>query len=279
MTATPVPVGEQRNSGDDQPDSVLGKAQLLLGAFESGAYQLRLTELSRRSGVAKASTYRLAQELVRWGLLERRGDAYQLGTRLFELGQRVPLSAVVRAVARPILTDVFTATGATIHLAVPDGQHVLYLEKIEGESSVHNYSHVGGRLPATCTATGKVLLATHAVGADQLESFASSDLPRLTSRSVTSFDELQRQLAQVRSQGFAMEIEETMPRYSSVAVPVVDSSGVVHAAVSATERANRLVIRRVLPELHRAAAIIAREVPRVMMADFKAVRGPLHAAG
>ncbi|MDX3106102.1 helix-turn-helix domain-containing protein [Nonomuraea angiospora] len=53
------------------PDEVLGKAQLIFGAFESGAVRLRVAELSRRSWVPKASAYRLAQELVQWGLLER----------------------------------------------------------------------------------------------------------------------------------------------------------------------------------------------------------------
>src|SRR4051812_24950948 len=127
---------EASGSGDDAdyPNSVLGKAQLLLGAFESGAFQLRLTELSRRSGVPKASAYRLAQELVQWGLLERTGDTYQLGMRVFELGQRVPVAAVLRRVARPLLTDLFAATRATIHLAVLDGGHVLYVEKVAGEA-------------------------------------------------------------------------------------------------------------------------------------------------
>lgn len=252
---------------EEYPNSVLGKAQLLLGAFESGAYQLRLTELSRRAGVPKASAYRLAQELVHWGLLERRGDAYQLGMRIFELGQRVPASAVFRAVARPVLTDLFTVTRATIHLAVLDGGHVLYLEKIAGEASVHSHSQVGGRLPASCTATGKLLLATSAEGADQLEFLAVSGLPRLTSRSVSSFAQLDRQLAQIRAQGFAVEVEETMPRYGSVAVPVISADGVIHAAVSATESSSRLAVRQLLPELRRSAARIARSTVQATITD------------
>ncbi|MGW4489510.1 IclR family transcriptional regulator [Amycolatopsis sp. NPDC004368] len=248
-------------SDEDRPNSVLGKAQLLLRAFESGPYQLRLTELSRRSGVPKASAYRLAQELVQWGLLERRGDQYQLGMRIFQLGQRVPATAALRAVARPVLTDLFTVTRATIHLAVLDGGHVLYLEKIAGGANVLSHSQVGGRLPATCTATGKMLLAATPAGAEQLETFKATALTRLTSRTVASFQDLERQLTRIRAQGFAVEVEETLPRYASVAVPVISTDGAVHAAVSATDSARRLAVNTLLPELRRAAATIARAIP------------------
>jgi DNA-binding IclR family transcriptional regulator len=256
------------------PNSVLGKAQLLLGAFESGAFQLRLTELSRRSGVPKASAYRLAQELVRWGLLERRGECYQLGMRIFELGQRVPASAVLRAVARPTLTDLFATTRATIHLAVLDGSHVLYLEKFAGEANVHSHSRVGGRLPASCTATGKLLLALSPSAEEQLDHFAETGLPHLTSRTVSSLDELRRQLSLIRARGFAIEIEETLPGFGSIAVPVAGADGTVHAAVSAAAEASRLVPRRLLPELRSAAAAIARAMDRAMLTAAD-VRPPL----
>jgi DNA-binding IclR family transcriptional regulator len=266
---------EGRRDDEDAacPSSVLGKAQLLLGAFESGAFQLRLTELSRRSGVPKASAYRLAQELVRWGLLERRGDSYQLGMRIFELGQRVPSSAVLRAVARPALTDLFATTRAAIHLAVLDGNHVLYLEKVAGEANIHSHSRVGGRLPASCTATGKLLLATSTGVEDQLDHFAETGLPHLTSRTVSSLDELRRQFSLIRDRGFAIEIEETLPGFGSIAVPVTGADGTVHAAVSATATATRLVPQRLLPELRSAATVIARAMDRAML---KAADVPPH---
>lgn len=243
-----------------RPSSVLGKAQLLLGAFESGAFRLRLTELSRRSGVPKASAYRLAQELVRWGLLERSGDAYQLGLRMFELGQRVPASAVLRAIARPRLTDLFTAVRGTVHLAVLDGTHVLYLEKIAGRGNVHTHSQVGGRLPATCTATGKALLASTDDVDDRLDRLGEAHMTRYTSRSVTSLAELRGQLELVRERGFAIELEETLAGFGSVAVPVAGHSGTVHGAVSVTVAVSRLQPRALLPHLRTAAADIGRAV-------------------
>jgi DNA-binding IclR family transcriptional regulator len=250
-----------------RPKSVLGKAQLLLGAFGSGAYRLKLTELSRRSGVPKASAYRLAQELVRWGLLERSGDSYQLGLRMFELGQRVPVSGVLRSIARPVLADLFAATRATIHLAVLDGTHVLYVEKVAGEANVHSHSHVGGRLPASCTATGKVLLALHRDSEETLHRLERGALSRPTSRAVPSVALLRRQLATIADRGCAVEIEEMLPGFGSLAVPIVDVDGAAYAAISATVPLDRLAVRQLLPVLREAAATISRAVDRRMIME------------
>ncbi|MFB7992058.1 IclR family transcriptional regulator [Streptomyces sp. NPDC056002] len=241
------------------PNSVLGKAQLLLAAFESGAVRLRLSELSRRSGVPKASAYRLAQELAQWGLLDRHEETYQLGMRLFQLGQRVPASAVLRSVARPLLTDLFARTRATIHLAVLDGTHVLFLEKIAGEASVHTHSHVGGRLPASCTATGKLLLALAPDGQQNAALLAhGAGLPGLTDRSVRSEDTLKRQLIAVQRQRFAHEVGEVRAGYASLAVPVPDPDGTVRAALSATAPVSEVSVERLLPLLRMTAAGVTR---------------------
>ncbi|MHC1560514.1 IclR family transcriptional regulator [Actinomycetospora sp. C-140] len=247
------------------PNSVLGKARLILGAFEAGAYRLRLTELSRRSGVAKASCYRIAQELVQWGLLERVGDSYQLGLKIFELGQRVPISAVLRVVARPLLVDLFAATRATVHLAVLEGSHVLYVEKVAGEANILTHSEVGGRLPATCTATGKVLLATRPEGETVVAGLARTGVARPTSRSTPSTDALRTQLVEIRKAGFAVEIEETKVGFGSVAVPIVAADGTVSAAVSTTLPAAQLSTARLVPALQATANGIARAVERRLL--------------
>ncbi|MFG2662389.1 IclR family transcriptional regulator, partial [Streptomyces sp. NPDC048425] len=243
------------------PNSVLGKAQLLLAAFESGAVRLRLSELSRRSGVPKASAYRLAQELVQWGLLDRHDDTYELGIRLFHLGQRVPASAVLRSVARPLLTDLFTRTRAAVHLAVLDGSHVLFLEKIAGEANVLTHSHIGGRLPASCTATGRVLLALASDGPELVERLALGGLPKLTPRSVTDPEVLARQLAAVARQGYALEIEGVRPGYASLAVPVF-AGGRACAAVSVTAPVAQVSVERLLPTLRATVESIERGVER-----------------
>lgn len=239
------------------PKSVLGKAHLILAAFGAGADQLGLTELSRRSGVPKASAYRLARELTHWGLLERVGDSYQLGIRMFELGQRVPVASILRGVARPYLADLYALTRAAIHLAVLDGGHVLYVDKVAGDANVRTPSDIGSRLPASCTATGKVLLAHNPSAMDRCDRLG---LVRLTSRSTASVADLRATLAVVQVRGFAVEREETLPGHGSVAVPVMGYDGSVHAAVSATLPVSQLGVERLVAALRATANHIAREL-------------------
>jgi DNA-binding IclR family transcriptional regulator len=223
---------DQGDRSDEGTNSVLGKVQLILEAFGPDDEHLSLTELARRSGVAKASVHRLAQELLRWGVLERRGSAYWLGMRLFEIGQRVPRQRILREAARPYMEDLYQATGETIHLAVLDGLEVLYLEKLSGHGQVTRPSRVAGRMPLHCTATGKVLLA---FGSRSLvEEVLAMPLERRTPQTVTAPGLLVQELARIRDAGHAVEYEQTRVGYLSVAIPLVGATGLTMGALSVT---------------------------------------------
>jgi DNA-binding IclR family transcriptional regulator len=213
-------------------NSVLGKVQLILEAFGPDDEHLSLTEITRRSGVAKASVHRLAQELLQMGLLERRGSAYWLGMRLFEIGQRVPRQRILRDAARPYMEDLLQATGETIHLAVLDGLEVLYVEKISGHGQIKKPTRVAGRMPLHCTATGKVLLA---FGPRRiLDEVLASPLERVTPYTVVAPGLLLQELAKARELGYAVEREQTREGFSSVAIPLIGPAGSTLGALSIT---------------------------------------------
>jgi DNA-binding IclR family transcriptional regulator len=213
-------------------NSVLGKVRLILEAFGPDDEHLSLTEITRRSGVPKASVHRLAQELLQWGLLERRGSAYWLGMRLFEIGQRVPRQRILRDAARPYMEDLLQATGETIHLAVLDGLEVLYVEKISGHGQIKKPTRVAGRMPLHCTATGKVLLA---FGPRRvLDEVLASPLERVTPYTVVAPGLLRQELAKARELGYAVEREQTREGFSSVAIPLIGPTGATMGALSIT---------------------------------------------
>ncbi|MFD0448969.1 IclR family transcriptional regulator [Streptomyces indonesiensis] len=128
----------------DAMNSVLGKVRPILEAFTAEDATLSLAELVRRTGVAKATVHRLAQELVVWGLLERSGCDYRLGLRLFEMGQRVHRQRILREVAQPYMEDLLLATQETIHFAIHDSLDVVYLEKIFPHRGLNEESRVAG---------------------------------------------------------------------------------------------------------------------------------------
>jgi len=239
MTAVPE---ERSHKTDSGANSVLGKVQLILEAFGPDDEHLGLTEITRRSGVAKASVHRLAQELLQWGLLERRGSDYWLGMRLFEIGQRVPRQRILRDAARPYMEDLYQATNETIHLAVLDGLEVLYLEKICGHGQVTKPSRVAGRMPLYCTATGKVLLA---FGSRRvIDEVIAMPLERITRYTVAAPGLLVQELARARELGYAVEREQTREGFVSVAIPLVGAAGSTMGALSVTAPAFRADVQK-----------------------------------
>ncbi|GAA4091340.1 IclR family transcriptional regulator [Nocardioides kongjuensis] len=245
------------------PPSVLGKAYLLLAAFDDGHPRLGLTELSRRSGVPKASAYRLSQELVALGFLDRVDNSYQLGWRVFELGQRVPGPAQLRSVARPVLMDLHTATRAVIHLAVPRGNDTVHLERIAGRRDSRVQTAIDTRIPQWFTASGKIFLA-HSDQADEaLSALERGEVIPLTPHSICNGRALRSQLAEVRERRWAAEREECIEGYKTYAVPItVAGSTEVVAALSATMEVARRDDQQVTHALWAAAHDIGRGLRR-----------------
>jgi len=140
--------------------SVTARALAVLGAFDSSAPRLTLSEIAERSGTPLSTAHRLLAELTAWGALHRRPDGrYEIGRRLWDLGLLAPVQLELRQVAAPFLLDVHTATRDTVHLAVREGRSALYVERVSGRESVPVVSQVGSRLPLHATGVGKVLLA------------------------------------------------------------------------------------------------------------------------
>ena len=132
----------------------------MLGAFDERHRSLTLSELARRAGIPVPTAHRLSRELVAGGALHRLDDGrYVIGRLLWEAGLLAPMQGRLRQVAEPFLHDVYAATMATVHLAVRDGDEVLYLHRMQGRASVPIVSTVGSRLPMHATGVGKVLLA------------------------------------------------------------------------------------------------------------------------
>jgi DNA-binding IclR family transcriptional regulator len=241
------------------PDSVLGKVKLLLTAFADDD-ELTLAELSRRTGLPKSTVFRLCQELVAGGLLERWGAAYRLGLWLWEIGQQVPRQRILREAALPFMEDLFVATKETVHLAIRDGIEVLYVEKIMGHRAVESPSRVAGRLPLSCTATGKAMLAYsshHLLG-----QVVAAGLASYTPHSVATPMALAAQLERVRRDGVAVEIEETRVGHASLAAPVLGARRTVVAALSITLPTARLSVPRLSVPLRNAAMGLSKRLAR-----------------
>jgi DNA-binding IclR family transcriptional regulator len=203
----------------------------VLAAFTAEQPELTLTELTRRTGLPKATVHRLARHLVSWGALEReeRGP-FRIGLRLWEIASLAPRSLGLREVAMPFLEDLVEVTRQNVQLAVLDGHEAVYVERLSGRGAVGVVSRVGGRLPLHATGVGQVLLA-HAPRADQ-EAVLRGVLHSFTPRTVVDPRALRRVLADVRRTGVAVCDGHVELKALSVAAPIRGPGGDVVAALS-----------------------------------------------
>ncbi|MEX0427289.1 IclR family transcriptional regulator [Nocardioides sp. DS6] len=232
-------------------DTVLAKAVTILRSFTPDDTVLSLAELTRRTGLPKATVHRLAGDLVSHRLLDRSSVGYRLSGGLFELGLRASVERSLLELAMPFLQDLYERTHETVHLGVREGHDVVYVAKIGGHRQATTPSRTGGRMPVHCTAIGKCLLAyaDDEAQADVL----GGPLERRTPHTVVAPGLLRRQLRTVLETGVAFEHEESAVGLQCVAAPVLAEGDRALAAISVTGPVGRF-----RPEAHvdavRAAA-------------------------
>lgn len=239
--------------------SVSSRLLEVLFAFRPGHTRLTLAELTRRTGLPRATVRRLAYELVAAGALDRApGGVLSVGTRLWQLGTLAPLTEPLRAVALPFMEDLHTALQQHVQLAVLEGHEAVVVERLSAPSAVGLASQVGGALPLHCSAVGKVLLA-HGDAA-LLDALVERGLRRYTPRTVTDPVQLRRELADCRRTGTAIVREELTPEGDSVATRIVDADGRVVAALSVVVRTGSVPLTAAVPSVVTSGLGISRRL-------------------
>jgi DNA-binding IclR family transcriptional regulator len=236
----------------------VGKAVAVLGAFQcTGGAMLGVSQVAERANLSKSTAHRILAVLVENGYVERSGAGYQLGRAIFELGHLVPSCRPRKRIpAMPFLTELWEYTHATVHLAVLDGNDVLYLQKVHGPNSVSVPSRVGGRVPALCTALGKAILAFSEPAV--VEPVLSAPVPRLTSHTVVNPILLREALERFRCSGIAEDREGASLGIRCFAAPVFgEEAGVAVAAVSVSFATTEVVPLAVLTRLRQSAEAIS----------------------
>jgi DNA-binding IclR family transcriptional regulator len=202
---------------------VLDKAVGVLDTIAESA--CGLAELCERTGLPRATAYRLASALEVHRLLARDDDGrWRLGPAVTELAARVndPLLAA-GAVVLPTLRE---ATGESVQLYRREGTSRVCVAALEPAAGLRDTVPVGARLPMTVGSGAKVLLAYSDAAVQQAV---------LPSAKFTD-----RVLAEVRRRGWAQSVAEREPGVASVSAPVRDGRGVVIAAISVSGPIDRI---------------------------------------
>jgi len=146
--ANEVPGGQvlaTRTSVSTTVAKAIGILDILASKADTG---ISLTELSQSIDMPKSSTHRYLVTLQELGLADRKGgDRFYLGTKVIEMAGAFLVKSNLRNASLEVLNDLADKSGETIHLAVPSGTEVVYIEKVESKHALVMSSHIGGRIP------------------------------------------------------------------------------------------------------------------------------------
>ncbi|GAA1093652.1 MULTISPECIES: IclR family transcriptional regulator [Pseudonocardia] len=201
--------------------------------------RLRLTDVSQYLDVASSTAHRLLMMLQYRGFVRQEPSTrgYIPGPTLDGLAFGVLRRLDVRTRARPVLERLNADLNETVHLGRLEGSDVHFIDSIESGRALRVGGRLGRTMPAHCTSNGKAMLAT-LTEADLFRIYPDEELTRLTPNSVGTRTDLVRELAEVRSQGFATSQEESEEGVSSLAVAL--SSGPTPLAVTASAPVSRM---------------------------------------
>lgn len=243
--------------------SSVANAIRLTKAFSEHEYEMGISALAQRLGLAKSTVHRLATTLVEYDILEQNRETgkYRLGLALFELGTLVRRKMDAVSESRDQMHALVEMTGETVQLAVLDHLSVLYIRIRESRQAVRMSSSVGARAPAHCTSVGKVLLAHQPL--EIVKQVIDNGLKRYTRNTITAPEALLEELASIRSKGYAIDDEEIEVGLRCVAAPIRDHSGQVTAAISVAapvQRMSKKNLQTTVPNVVAAADSISRRM-------------------
>lgn len=182
----------------------------------------------------KSSTYELIHTLLGKEILEFDNEdlkTFRLGIKVFEIGMSVLEKTDLPKIARPYLEDLSADTDETVFLAVENSGDIVYLDRVEENSSITTSAGLGMRRPMYCTGLGKALLATYPPSKVE-EIWGKGDHPVFTRNTIRRYDELVQALDQTRQQGYAIDNREMEDEIFCVAAPVYGRSDKAVGAIS-----------------------------------------------
>lgn len=196
---------------------------------------LSAPEITDRLELPRTTVHELIGTLVERAYLVPVGGQparFRLGMRLFQLGASFADQLDLAREAQDVAHEVAAACDETVHVAVLDGADVVYIAKVDSTHPVRMVSAVGRRLPAHCTAVGKVLLSGLTPEALDARYPRGRELPAMTPNSITTRSRLRTELVGVRESGLAYDRCESNDAVQCVAAPVYDHDGRMVAAMS-----------------------------------------------
>ena len=227
---------EQKN-----PIQVAGR---LFGVLEflADAGSAGLMEVSAALDLNKTTAHRVLNSLIYMGYARQNtvNGRYEPTFKVVDIANRIMGKVDIVQIVRPYLRKLMEATGETVHFVERDGIDAVYIDKVESlNNGIQMVSRIGSRIPLYCSGVGKAMVAQmDAWEADEI--WNSSRIERLTPFTITDYDAFQKELAQTRERGYALDNEENETGVRCIACSLKDYLGKVKYAFSISAPVSRM---------------------------------------
>jgi IclR family acetate operon transcriptional repressor len=240
---------------------VTGKAFSVLEVVSLNPEATRMAEIIRGTGMTKPTAHRVVNMLLDMGFLERDGldTGFIEGAGLVDLAHRTLAAAAPRSLRHSILQGISEQVGETVNYGVLSGSEVLYLDRVEAKWPLGLRFDAGSRVPAHCTAVGKLLLS-RMPDSDLRALVESMPMSAYTANTITAVEPLLSTLTNMRRDGIGTDDQEFMHGVVCVSVPVVDDNGRCFGGIAVSAPEARMTLNQMLtyvPQMRKAAANLA----------------------
>jgi IclR family pca regulon transcriptional regulator len=230
----------------------LEKGLQVIEAFDQERSRLTIAEVAERTGLTRAAARRYLITLTHLGYMRHENKLFSLTPMVLRLGQSYLHSARLPRVVQPLLYRLAYTVGEAASAGVLDHDQLVCVAAVSAGQLVSATLQPGTRVPAWCTANGRMLLA--GLPQDQLEAFLERvQTEQITEHTIVSKERLAVEIARVRAQGYALVDQELELGLRTMAVPLRNFRGDVVAAMNISVHAARMpldqMVERCLPAL------------------------------
>jgi IclR family transcriptional regulator, pca regulon regulatory protein len=244
----------------------MAKGMAVLESFDTERQRLNATQAAERAGITRAAARRHLLTLAHLGYLESDGSHYWLSPKVLRFSGSYLASARLPRLLQPTLNRLAALTRESFSAAVLDGDEVVIVARnvsIGGQRLMAYGLHLGARLPAHATSTGRVLLAAMPKAGFNAW-LKGRELPRLTPRTTVDHKTFRELIAHVREDDLCVAQEEHELGVHALAVPLRNMQGRTVAALNVVASPERLELARLQKDLLPLLLDAARELRPVL---------------
>jgi IclR family pca regulon transcriptional regulator len=198
------------------------KGLSVLCLFDREHSRLSLTEISRKSGINKTSTFRFVNTLIKLGYLRKNSNSktIKLGPKALLLGNNFTQGFDLLQTTKPLIDNVFTKHNITIDSALLDGYTLLALYRREAPNTLFFRQPLASQ-DLYARAMGKAILAQF--NQDELLHFFNS-VPRekYTANTTIKKKDLLAEIKATRNRGYSINNQEYIIGLLCIGAPLMN---------------------------------------------------------